>query len=164
MNLPSILVTDTNIWIDLENGKILAEIFQLPYQFVTPDFALEEFISTGWQTLQNLGLIIHSLESESVLELARLRKVHHRVSLVDLSALLLARALRAGLVTGDRRLKNLAITHGVDVHGVLWILDEMVVHQVLTPFQAAEALQRMIANGARLPFDDCERRLKRWGE
>ena len=45
MNLPSILVTDTNIWIDLENGRILAEIFLLPYQFVTPDFALGEFIA-----------------------------------------------------------------------------------------------------------------------
>lgn len=164
MNLPSILVTDTNIWIDLENGKILAEIFQLPYQFVTPDFALEEMISPGWQSLQELGLIIQSLERESILELARLRKVHHRVSLVDLSALLLARALRAGLVTGDRRLKDLALLQGLDVHGVLWILDEMVVHQVLTPFQAAESLRRMMTHGARLPFDDCERRLKRWGE
>ena len=164
MNLPSILVTDTNIWIDLENGRILTEIFKLPYQFVTPDFALGEFISPGWQTLQNLGLTIHSLESESILELVYLRQNHHQVSVVDLSALLLAKALRASLVTGDRRLRELALSQGLSVHGVLWILDEMVVHQAVSPSQSAEVLRRMISNGARLPAGECQRRLERWGK
>lgn len=35
-----VLVTDTNIWIDLENGGIIVELFRLPYQFVIPDFAI----------------------------------------------------------------------------------------------------------------------------
>jgi hypothetical protein len=37
---PLVLVTDTNIWIDLENGGILADVFKLPYQFLIPDFAI----------------------------------------------------------------------------------------------------------------------------
>ena len=56
MTLPSVLVTDTNIWIDLENGKILAEVFRLPYQFFTTDFAVGEFIHPGWVHLHDLGL------------------------------------------------------------------------------------------------------------
>jgi hypothetical protein len=78
MTLPSVLVTDTNIWIDLENGKALAEVFRLPYQFFTTDFAAEEFIHPGWATLQDLGLQTHDLEPEYVIELFRLRQIHRQ--------------------------------------------------------------------------------------
>jgi hypothetical protein len=44
MALQSVLVTDTNIWIDLENGGMLAEVFLLPRKFLIPDFAIRELI------------------------------------------------------------------------------------------------------------------------
>ncbi|NPV74763.1 MAG: type II toxin-antitoxin system VapC family toxin [Anaerolineae bacterium] len=162
MTLPSVLVTDTNIWVDLENGKILADVFRLPYQFFTTDFAVEEFIHPRWATLQVLGLQTHGLEPEYILELIRLRQLHRQLSAIDLAALLLARALGASLVTGDRRLNELAKAQGVPVHGVLWILDEMVIHHVLTSNQAAIALRKMLDQGARLPGIECQKRFDRW--
>ena len=109
MTLPSVLVTDTNIWIDLENGEILADVFGLPYQFFTTDFAVEEFIHPECAMLKGLGLQTHSLDSEYVLELVRLRQIYRKLSAIDLAALLLARVLDASLVTGDRRLNELAV-------------------------------------------------------
>ena len=162
MTLPSVMVTDTNIWIDLENGKILADIFRLPYQFFTTDFSVQEFIHPGWDVLRTLGLQTHGLEPESVLELAQLRQIHHQLSAVDLAALLLAKMLGASLVTGDRRLNELARAQGLPVHGVLWILDEMVNHQVLTAIQGATALRKMLDQGARLPNIECQMRFERW--
>lgn len=35
-----LLISDANIIIDLEAGEILAELFQLPYQFAMPDVVL----------------------------------------------------------------------------------------------------------------------------
>lgn len=59
MTMPSVLVTDMNIWIDLENGKILTEVFRLPYQFFTTDFAVEEYIRPSRQSHpENLGKTI----------------------------------------------------------------------------------------------------------
>ncbi len=162
MTLPSVLVTDTNIWIDLENGKILVDVFRLPYQFFTTDFAVEEFIHPRWAALQDLGLQTHDLEPEYILELVRLRQIHRQLSAIDLAALLLTRALDASLVTGDRRLNELAKAQGVPVHGVLWILDEMVIHHVLTATQAANALWKMLDQGARLPDGECQKRFDRW--
>ncbi len=162
MTLPSVLVTDTNIWIDLENGKILVEIFRLPYQFITSDFATVEFINPDWHTLQALGLKTHHLEPESVLALAQLRQTFHQLSVVDLAALLLAKTLGTSLVTGDRRLNDLARVQGLSVHGVLWILDEMVIHQVLSANQTARALRKMLDQGARLPTNECQKRFESW--
>jgi len=162
MTLPSVLVIDTNIWINLENGKILADVFRLPYQFFTTDFAVEELIHPGWATLQDLGLQTYGLEPKNVLELVRLEQIHRQLSAVDLAALLLARVLDASLVTGDRRLNELAKAQGLPVHGVLWILDKMVSHHVIKANQAAIALRVMLDQGARLPDGECQKRFNRW--
>lgn len=162
MTLPSVLVTDTNIWIDLDNGRILADVFRLPYEFITTDFAVEEFIRPGWATLQELGLQTHGLEPDNVLELTELSQNHRQLSTIDLAAFLLARALNASLVTGDRRLNELAKVQRIPVHGVLWILDEMVIHHVLIANQAAIALRKMLDQGARLPDSECQKCFDRW--
>jgi len=162
MVLLSVLVTDTNIWIDLENGGILAEVFHLPYQFLTPDFAIPELIHPRWQTLQALGLEARELDPEGILELFKLRQDFNNLSTIDLAAFLLAKTLEATLLTGDWRLNELAKANRLSVHGVLWLLDEMVHYQAIAPGQAANALGRMLDQGARLPADECRKRLASW--
>jgi hypothetical protein len=157
-----VLVTDTNIWIDLDNGGVLVEVFRLHYQFLTPDIAVTELIRPGWQTLQTLGLILHELAADQVMELTQLRLAHRNLSIIDLAALLLAKTLEATLLTGDSRLNDLAVASGLSVHGLLWLLDEMVRLRVLTPAQAADALQKMLNLGARLPRDESRKRLSDW--
>ena len=97
----SVLVTDTNIWIDLENGGILADVFYLPYQFLVPDFAIPELIHPRWETLHVLGLEANELMAEQVIELTQLRMIHKSLSITDLAAFLLAKTLKAILLTGD---------------------------------------------------------------
>jgi uncharacterized protein YacL len=162
MALPSVLVTDTNIWIDLENGGILAEVFHLPYQFLTPDFAIPELIHPRWQTLQALGLEVRELDSERIRELVILGQAIKNLSITDLAVFLLAKTLEATLLTGDWRLNELATANSLSVHGVLWLLDEMVRYQAITTGQAANALGRMFDQGARLPADECRKRLASW--
>lgn len=158
----SVLVTDTNIWIDLENGGILIEVFQLPYQFLIPDFAIPELIRPRWETLEVLGLRAHELPAEQVVELVQLRQAHRNLSMIDLAAYLLAKMLGATLLTGDWRLNELASASDLSVHGALWILDEMLHFKAITPGQAATALKRMLERGARLPIDECNNRITKW--
>jgi len=158
----SVLVTDTNIWIDLENGSILIEVFRLPYQFLIPDLAIQELKRPKWETLAVLGLEARELAAGQMVELSRLRQTYRNLSINDLAAFLLARTLDETLLTGDWHLSELANANGLSVHGVLWLLDELVYFQALMPGQAAAALRRMLAQGARLPDDECEKRLKNW--
>ncbi len=155
MTMKTVLVADTNIWIDLEIGKILADAFRLPYQFITTDFSIEELKLPKWKTLQDLGLQTHNLEPEYILELDYLCQKHRQLSTIDIAALLLARAMYAVLLTGGRGLNELAKTQGLSVHGVIWIINEMVIHNILTANQAALALQGMLDQGRRLPKDEC---------
>src|SRR3972149_10019446 len=100
MTLQSVLVTDTNIWIDLDNGGILVEVFRLPYQFLIPDFAIPELIRPRWETLEVLGLEAQELPGGQGVELFQLRQTYGNLSIVHLAAFLLAKLLGATLLTG----------------------------------------------------------------
>jgi hypothetical protein len=66
-------------------------------------------------------------------------------------------------LTGDNHLKQIADQNGLTVHGIFWILDEMVRLEILAPQTVGEALRKIIAQGARLPMEECKKRLELWG-
>jgi len=162
MSLQLVLVTDTNIWIDLRNGGLYSEIFRLPCQFVTPDFAKTEFTRFPWDELEERGLNFFELGPSLIQEIIDLRPAYSRLSIVDLSAFVLAKDLEAILITGDRGLRELAKRNNIEVHGVLWIIDNLVCNQIIKGAFACDCLNLIIEKGARLPKDECEKYLDSW--
>jgi len=163
MDFPSLWVVDANILIDLHVGDLLPELFRLPLALVAPDVIIEELQEPDGEQLERRGLHSGELSGQQVMEVAGLAAEHREVSINDLFALVLARALGATLLSGDRRLSRIAREQGVRVHGTLWVLDELVRWEVIDPSEAAAGLERMLARGSRLPEAECQRRLKRWG-
>lgn len=162
MDSPSLCIADTNVLVDLHNGGVLATMFLLPYTFDALDVIVAELQVPDGQSLVEMGLCSEELPAEQVLEVAALAEQCRTVSVNDLFALVLARYKSATLLTGDRRLRQLAGREGIPVHGVLWVLDEMVRLEKLSPARAAAALKAMLACGARLPRSECDDRLRRW--
>lgn len=66
------------------------------------------------------------------------------------------------LITGDGLLRKCASGDGVNVKGLLFIFDELVWNDLITPVTAAEKLERQIVLGSRLPKNECEKRLRKW--
>jgi predicted nucleic acid-binding protein len=157
-----VYVSDTNIWIDFRNGGLLNELFTLPFTICCTDFVFSELGGTEQGILRDKGLIVESLDSTAVGRLMDLMAAHNNSSLADVSCYLLAQDSGLPLLTGDRRLRKQAELDGLQVHGVLWLLDQLVVHQVISPARAAEGLQHMRDAGARFPAAECQDRLARW--
>lgn len=161
----TILVTDTNIWIDLTNGGILEKVFKLPCNFLIPDFAISEFSKqTQWEDLLELGAIPGELNGPQVAELLSIRQVSPSLSTSDVEAFILARDLGAVLLTGDGRLRKMALNHDIQVHGVLWLLDELIRFKILDKKHASETLLSMMSRNPRLPKLECQNRLLRWAD
>jgi len=153
-------VVDTNILIDFYRGDLLDALFALSAVFLAPDVIVAELGEPDGQRLLAMGLESVSLTGEQVMEVVELAAVHRAPSINDLFALVLARA--ALLLTGDGALRRLAESEGIEVHGTLWLLDELIRLAIVTPAKAAECLECMVRHGSRLPEDECERRLRRW--
>ncbi|MDY7078868.1 MAG: DUF3368 domain-containing protein [Chloroflexota bacterium] len=155
-------IVDANILIDLYVGGLIQECFSLPYRFVAPDVVIAELQEPDGHTLTTYGLQSAELSGEQVLEIMALRVRHLALSAEDLFALVLARTLQVPLLTGDRRLRELAAQENIPVHGTLWVLDELVRLRVITPVRASKALEEMLTHGTRLPQAECQNRLERW--
>ncbi|MBC7345411.1 MAG: DUF3368 domain-containing protein [Clostridia bacterium] len=162
MTCPLPYVTDTNIWIDLHHGRLVAQLFELHYKFVAPDVIIAELDEPPGHFLLSLGLQQCSLSGEQVAQVESLAKKYRGPSPKDLFALVLAKDLKAILLTGDRLLCKAAEAEGVTVHGTLWILDMLITRRIILPREAAAALRKMLSSGSRLPEQECQARLKRW--
>jgi predicted nucleic acid-binding protein len=155
-------IIDANILIDLSRGDLLTWLFALPGQFAAPDGVLDELVEPDRERLRQMGLQRAALSTEQLLEAALLRAEHQQLSFGDCTALIAARDAQAMLLTGDAGLRAFAQEHDVEVHGVLWVMDELEAASILNGPALAASLRRMLDRGARLPADECRARLKRW--
>ena len=155
-------VVDTSLLIDLHIGKIIAEFFQLPYTLVAPDVIIAELHEPDGKLLLKLGLQQGELTGDQILEVMQLRKQYRQPSVNDLFALVLARLLKATLLTNDGNLRKAAQQEEIPTHGTLWVLDEMVQLTVISPQRAGVALRSMCERGSRLPQEECDKRFREW--
>ena len=165
MTVVDLLVSDTSVLIDLERGSLLEAAFELPYRVVIPDLLYErELKHHGGNDLLTLGLVVVDLTGDQV-ELARTyRRERPALSWPDVFALALAAATGGTLLTGDRRLRTLAVEKHVACHGLLWLLDEMHLNGIPkdhlhTGLQSIGAHPR-----CRLPRREVEERLARYAQ
>ncbi len=157
-----VYISDANILIDFKNAGLLEELFRLPFALCCTDFVIRELRHLGRSELEGMGLLIEAMDGPTVLRLFELRTRHNNSSLADVSCYLLAQETGHPLLTGDGQLRRQARKDGIRVHGALWLLDQLLVHSVIQHTLAAEALERMLRFGARLPPGECEVRLTAW--
>ena len=157
-----ILVSDTNIWIDLHRCGLLEIVFQLPHQFVTTEFVWRELRQPPGTRLTNLGLLLEPLDQDEILELFDLRAELGNSSIPDVSCYLTARNRNWTLLTGDKAVRNSGFEAELEVRGVLWLLDELYEHNLANGNTLADSLQAMLDRGARLPESECEHRIALW--
>ena len=159
---PQVYISDTNIWIDLRNAGLLDALFDLPFTLCCTDFVLNELQDIDHHHLRERGLVVETLDEQATAALFPLMQAHNNSSLADVSCYHLAKQTGRPLLTGDGRLRKQALADGLEVHGALWLLDQMVAHQIIERKNAAQCLQSMLTSGARLPEADCQKRLSLW--
>ena len=159
---PVKLVTDANVWIDLDNGGLTTVVFSLPHAFASPDTVVRELGPELGAELGALGLEVLETPPERQHEWVTLRARYRLPSDAGLHALPHARLLGTRLVTGDRDLRNATDAEGVQVSGQLWIMDELVDRALLSRRAAGHSLRQIRDDGVRLPADEVRKRLRAW--
>ena len=147
-----LLTCDTNILIDLEEGRLLEQFFQLPYEFRVPDILFSEELEAQHSHLSTLGLQLGELTSQSMLAAVELIQRYGELSRNDCFTLALARQEQCSLLTGDQDLRKAAEVEQVKTNGTIWVVNQLVTHQFIDKPQAKAAYDRMKANGRRLPW------------
>lgn len=164
-----IVVNDANILIDLVELELLPHFFDLEFQFYTTTLVLDELFDEQQEAFmpyidQGL-LIVADISAEELLEIALIQQSKPRLSEQDCSAFFQARSKGGTLVTSDKNLRKYAAQEAVEVHGHLWIFDQMVEAKTITGKRASDKLTELcekINPRLKLPKHECTKRHVLW--
>jgi len=140
---------------------------RLPHTFVIPDTLFEAELRSLAEpeklALRKSGLGIRQLDKPMIERGMRYSNRLRGLHLNDCLALVLAEETKGCLLlTGDRRLRRIAEGKGIEVHGALWALDEMLAHGVASPEKIRDALRMFLEDKTVfLPEDELLARIGR---
>jgi len=148
-----ILIGDSNIFIDMEVANLTSQMFALPYQFATPDILFYEELEEDHPNLLETNLKILSLASNTIKYTESIVPKYPKASKNDLFALALAWQESCPLITGDGALRKAGKKEKIQIYGTIWIIDELIKHNIITKDEAMEAYDIMKSNKRRLPWE-----------
>ena len=123
------LVLDASCLIDLRRGGLLVVSCALPYDAAIPlavrHMEVLGFSATEWCYFDDHGMITLDPAPEETVHAVELILHHRTLSLNDCICLASAVALQGTLLTGDNMHGRVATKKGLSVHGVLWIVDQL---------------------------------------
>ena len=157
-----IVVSDTNIFIDLWNIGLLERFCELPFSVRTTDFVVGELKTQGVRDavmqLSKAGKItIKTFKSHEYSEMIRLRDKN--LSFQDCTMLYYALSGGYKLLTGDRNLRTVAERHGIEVSGIIYVMDELLRLGILSNVGYKDKLKALLDANHRLPRKEIMKRI-----
>jgi hypothetical protein len=161
-----IAIQDANILIDLVKTGLFDYCLALKYQFMTTDIILDELYPEQALLIQPHILSgkfeVIAITATELIEIQVMSIENANLSEQDWSAVYYAQKRNALLLTGDKRMRAIAAAKSILFAGILWLLDELVAHDILSVTEACFFLKKLRAVNKWLPQDECELRIKSW--
>jgi predicted nucleic acid-binding protein len=156
-------VLDASVAIDLINGDLLREVDKLPFTIGIPDVILHKEIEVKCDYFSDqFQYKVIEFSEEQVALVLHLRESTNKISTEDLFAYVSALERSCCLITGDGALRLLCESNKVEVHGLLWILDELIKRDLISSRKASDSLHIILEKGSYLPIDQCKKRFIKW--
>jgi len=163
-----IVVSDTNIFIDLIKLGRLNDFFALPWEIHTTDFVMAEIRNHDdkedvLRYYKNGKLTIKSFSAEQMFDLYAFMDSHsHRLSIADCSVCLYAESGSFIVLSGDQALCTNAKKDGIETHGILHVFDKMLEFGIISKELAIDCLELLKSINKWLPADEIDSRLSQW--
>jgi predicted nucleic acid-binding protein len=164
--LRTLLVTDTNILIDLLTVNLEGLLFQIGAEICTTDFVMGELTQNDerermekFEKAEQLRVV----SFEDVGPILTMPIKRNGLKIADRSALFVAQQEKAVLLSGDGDLRKEAQEKGGEVHGAIWLFEIFVEQLLIAPNDAYEVLAAMLSVGRRLPEGVIEGLAVKWG-
>ena len=156
-----LLISDANIFIDLDKIDLLDTCNQLSYKIITTDFVYNELYSQQKETLDKLNIEQLTFEAEEMIDFytkySQLGNVG--ISPEDYSLIYKAKKENCSILTGDRALRNYIIKEHIQVFGIFFILDSILEQNLISEEEWKIKLKTLQTINQRLPKKKKKKRL-----
>ncbi len=163
------VITDACFLIDLIDINLFEEFIRLGYQIhitssVFAELEGDEYVKPVSKCIKQKKMSLYNLTAADQTALEKLMRSHSsRLSEPDCSCLYLALEINATILTCEKLLTKEAKNLNLNVHGSLWILDQLLDDSMITKRIAYNKLKDLMSINPRLPLKECKKRLKIWG-
>ncbi len=145
----STLIADSSCVIDLHKVSLLLPLFELPYTIVMPQTLLDDELirltDDEKREMIDRGLRTRHLDATGLVQTERYFDRYPALAWNDCLALRMAEETETSiLLTGDSLLRRIATQKAIDVHGVIWALDELERLAVVEPSRLAVAIEALM--------------------
>ncbi len=163
-----IVINDANILIDLIHLELEIPFFQLErLELKTTDFVFEELHEEQKDILKNFvdegKLIIIESEEEDLINISKILNETNGLSFEDCSVWYFAKSQEGILLTGDGKLRRQSAADGVEVRGILYIFDQLLLDEIISFEDAILKLNQLYQINDRLPIEAKNQRIELWG-
>lgn len=164
-----IVINDANILIDLAKLDLLDIFSKLDFDLYTTDFVYEELNEeqkSPVSILNKKGLlkIIETEELADFQKISELLESSSGLSFEDCSVWHYSQKLSGTLLTGDGKLRKQVSKDGIEVRGILYVLDELIKQKLLGFTLAIEKIEQLYQLNNRLPKKEIEKRIEHWND
>lgn len=162
-----VAITDASVLFDLFNIGVLPEFFGLDIEIYTTDFIYNEILQSDEKIEFELfvrggQLKIIVVENEEQEAISNMKLTYSNRSIADKTALYKAMQMQCILLTCDDKLKKEAIKQKLEVHGSIWIVDQLVENDKIDTKRAIEVIESLRTTNAWLPVDELIKRLDKY--
>ena len=163
-----IVISDTNILLDLLSQNMLDDFFSLPCDICTTDLVIDEIVQPAQQKIidsfiKSKKLDVVKFDPNELSSIVNLFANNpNNASFTDCSVWYYAKQTNGRLLTGDGKLRKAAENDNVKVSGILYIFDNLIEYGILSEKDAADLLENLMKINMRLPKDECEKRILAW--
>lgn len=84
------------------------------------------------------------------------------MSYQDCAVWFCAKKTNAAILTGDKALTIRAKNDNIEVHGLLYVLDQIVLNKIIPAYLAADKLEELAKENKRLPEDIIKDLILKW--
>ncbi len=157
-----VVITDANIFIDLEFSGLLELFFELSLEISTTKFVLEELSDASASVISSKATIIKF--STEDLSASQSLKAFKGFSFTDKSLLYIAHKYHFTVFSGEKKMRKWCTERNIEFHGILYIFELFIQEGLRTTSQMAFCLEKLLAENEWLPEKLCIEKIEEWRE
>lgn len=161
-----LIITDTNVFFDIIEIRVLPEFFALDYEICTTDFVINEILKSTQKTevesfIRAKKLKVIHLNADEVESVVSFQTKRNFKGITDKTVLYKSIELKCPLLTGDKKLRKEAEDWGVEVHGSVWVVSELIKQQIISNEKGIKLYETCKRLSSFLPHDEIDKLIKK---
>ena len=161
-----LLVSDANIFIDLQKLDLLHLFDKLGFTVATSDFVFAELNALQQSIIKSLHIEIYTMDGSELLLFYQEFQDNDfkKISYQDYSIFYFARKYDGEVLSNDKRLREYAKQQKVSVRGLFFILDTIIELDLITQHEMVIKLKLLLKINKRIPQNEVDCRIIKWSD